>query len=183
VTKFEHVCGHFLLCIWITILEWFPIDIFVILSKPNLFITQIVLKAFPQDKEKNGTSIFFGQKESVNSLHSPCVPDFKSEVNQNWTKPPGASGTTCRKITRLFQCMKLKFVTLLRTSRSFIFEETGRQRWASGYIKSFIIWLRSLILQIHVLDYSPLSELCYFLTTTSQNPKFPNKSTFKSERL
>jgi len=64
-------------------LEWFPIDIFVILSKPNLFITQIVLKAFPQDKEKNGTSIFFGQKESVNSLHSPCVPDFKSEVNQN----------------------------------------------------------------------------------------------------
>lgn len=92
-------------------------------------------------------------------------------------------GNCMQKIIRLYQCMKLKLLTLLRTSRSLIFEETGWQRWASGYTKSFIVWLRLLTLQLHVLDYSPFSELCYFLTTTSQNPKFPNKSTFKSERL
>ena len=84
-------------------------------------------------------------------------------------------GNYTQKITRLYQCTKLKLLTLLRTSRYLIFEETGWQRWASGYTISFIVWLRSLNLQLHVFDYSPLSELCYFLITTSQNSKFADK--------
>ena len=64
-----------------------------------------------------------------------------------------------------------------------MFEETGWQRWALSYAKSFIVQLLSLSLQLHVLNYSPVSELRYFLTTTPQNPKFTDEGTFKSERL
>ena len=182
MTKFEYVCGHFLFYIRITILEWFPIDIFVILWKPNLFITQIVLKSFPQDKKK-GTSIFFLAKNKCKHFAFSMCSRFQIWSESELIQTTRSFGNYTQKITRLYQCMKLKLLTLLRTSRSLIFGETGWQRWASGYTKSFILWLRSLTLQLHVLDYSPLSELCYFLTTTSHNPKFANNSTFKSERL